>query len=55
MQAFGPPEKDAKTTGHGLTFSAYISFKLQNMSVIFRIIIIQISKESSRIFHKLLL
>lgn len=23
MLAFGPPEKDAKTTGHGLTFSSY--------------------------------
>lgn len=23
MHAFGPPEKDAKTTGHGLTFSSY--------------------------------
>lgn len=23
MHALGPPEKDAKTTGHGLTLSSY--------------------------------
>lgn len=36
IQALGPPEKDAKTTGHGLIFSAYISFKLEKNSVIFQ-------------------
>ena len=25
MQALGPPEKEARTTGHGLIFSSYIS------------------------------
>ena len=24
MQALGPPEKEARTTGHGLIFSSYI-------------------------------
>lgn len=25
MQALGPPEKEARTTGHGLIFSSYMS------------------------------
>lgn len=33
MQAFGPPEKDAKTTGHGLVFSSFISNEKKMISV----------------------
>lgn len=28
----GPPEKDAKTTGHGLTFNAYIWLIIKDIS-----------------------
>jgi hypothetical protein len=33
MQALGPPEKEARTTGHGLIFSSYMS-KYQKREII---------------------